>query len=372
VDIHPTRSRGPLLAALLAALLAGCGDLPTPRTCSAATPCGAGSWCRSGQCVANAAPQAVIDAPASVGSNRPIVFRGDRSHDADPGDSVTAWAWRATAPSGSSGCEPLPASGSGAEFTVVFPCPGDHGIALSVTDSLGLGSAERAIRVHVEATLDPPLVSVASDISIDHLCSGAPLTCTPWDGLSTEVALSASGSSPPGVTFTYRWTVEVPPELASQPAPRVTFAPGESAPAPRVRIETSGTAIAGRYTFVVAATDTRGMVAVGRQRVDVGNRPPLVSGGGTLALPHAYEASTRSFVAAGDTPAATWTDPDGDPVAPVGFTSARSGDGGHVFDVQGLAITPTSRWWCPSRDQATPPSSSGPTSVGAWSWWSPT
>ena len=87
---------------------------------------------------------------------------------------------------------------------------------------------------------------------------------------------------------------------------------------------------------MVAATDSRGMVAVGRQRVDVGNRPPVLSGGGRVLLPHGYDAASARFVATGETPVATWSDPDGDPVTPLGFTSSRSGDGGSVLDVQGL------------------------------------
>jgi hypothetical protein len=284
--------------------------------------------------VANAPPVARIEPPASAGSNRPLVFRGGGSHDVDPGDTVTSWAWKVSAPAGTQGCEPLPATGSGTDFTVVFPCGGDHDLSLTVVDSLGLASARQSILVHVEATLDAPQVSVGPDVAVDHRCTGSPLSCTPWDGLSSQVGLSASGTAPPGSSFTFRWSVELPGELASQPQPRVTFTPDETAPAPQALIETSGTAIAGRYTFVVAATDARGMVAVGRQRVDVGNRPPVVTGGGPVEIPHAFEASSRSFVATGSTPAATWSDPDGDPVAPVGFTNDRSGDGGNVFDVQ--------------------------------------
>jgi hypothetical protein len=256
----------------LAASVAACGDLPAPRACSGASSCGAGFWCRSGQCVANASPEAVIAAPASVASNRPARFRGGSSHDADPGDAVAAWTWRASEPAGTPACQPVPSSGWGADFTVVFPCAGDHVVVLSVTDALGLGSAQRAVWVHVAATQDPPVVSVAADVSIDQACGGAPLTCTAWDGVSSEVALFAAGRSPAGETFTYRWSVELPPELAGAPTPQVTFSPDGTAAAPRVRIETAGTAIAGRYTFVVAATDPRGMVAVGRQRVDVGGK----------------------------------------------------------------------------------------------------
>ena len=285
--------------------------------------------------MANAPPEALIELPASAGSNRPVTFRGGGSHDIDPGDAVASWAWKASAPAGTSGCEPLPASGSGTDFTVIFPCGGDHDLSLTVTDSLGLAGAERTVRVHVAATLDPPALFVAPDISVDHICSGTPLSCTPRNGLSSSVGLSATGIAPPGAAFTFRWSVELPPELASKPPPQITFTPDETAAEPKVLIETAGTAIAGRYTFIVAATDSRGMVAVGRQRVDVGNRPPVVSGGGTVTLPHAYEAATRSFVAVGNTPATIWTDPDGDPVTLVGFSSSRSGDGGNVFDVQG-------------------------------------
>ena len=316
--------------------LAGCGDLPDVASCSESTPCASGAWCRSGQCVANAAPVAVIEPPDSAGSNRPLLFRGAASHDDDPGDAVSAWSWKASAPPGTSGCEPLPATGNAADFSVVFPCPGEQEVSLSVQDSMGATSAARTLRVRVAATLDPPVAAVGPLLSIEHRCSGVPLSCTPWDGVSTEIALSATATGPAGVTFAYRWSVELPPELAGLPAPAVTFTPGESVADPGVRIETAGTAIAGRYTFVVAVTDSRGMVAVGRQQVDVGNRPPGISGGGRVLLPHGFDAATGRFVATGETPAASWSDPDGDPVTPLGFTSTRSGDGGNVFDVQGL------------------------------------
>lgn len=324
--------------ALVASLAhAGCGDLPSPATCSDSAPCAQGAWCRSGTCVANAAPVAVIDPPASAGTNRPLSFRGSGSHDPDEGDSISAWTWKAVYPGGSLTCDPLPGTGTGPDFSVVFPCAGEHEITLTVVDSVGLASTPRTLRVRVDATVDPPLVTAGPTLSVEHRCGGAPLTCTPWDGDSPEVLLSATGSVPSGVTLTYRWSVELPAALAQQPAPRITFVPGDTSPQATVRIETAGTAIAGVYTFVVEAIDSRGMVAVGRQRVEVGNRPPAVSGGGRVLLPHGFDASTGRFVASGETGIATWTDPDGDPVTPLGFTSSRSGDGGNVFDVQGLA-----------------------------------
>ena len=330
------RLRAPLVFVTFALVLAGCGDLPSPAACSASTPCPSGSWCRSGSCVANAPPVAVIDPPSTAGSNRPLLFRGTGSLDDDPGDTIAAWSWKATPPAGSTGCEPLPGTGASADFSVVFPCAGDHEISLGVVDTMGLPSAVRTLRLRVEPTLDPPLLTAGLDVSTGHRCGGTPISCTPWDGVSAEVGLAAAGSGPSGVTFTYRWTVELPPELAQQPVPRITFSPDDTSAEPAVRIESSGTAISGRYTFVVAATDSRGMVAVGRQRVDVGNRPPVLSGGGRVLLPHGYDAASARFVATGETPVATWSDPDGDPVTPLGFTSSRSGDGGSVLDVQGL------------------------------------
>jgi hypothetical protein len=217
---------------------------------------------------------------------------------------------------------------------VVFPCAGDHEISLTVTDTQGASSAPRTIHLKVEPTVDPPRLAAGPDIVVGHRCAGAPLACTPWDGTSGEVSLTAAGEVPAGVSFSYRWTVELPAELASQTAPRITFTPAETAAEPRVRIETSGTAISGRYTFVVVLTDSRGMVAVARQRVDVGNRPPVLTGGGPVLLAHGYEPGTRRFVASGETTPASFADPDGDPVTSLGFTATHAGDGGAVFDAQ--------------------------------------
>jgi hypothetical protein len=322
------------LLALVAVLSSACGDLPAPRTCSAASPCPSGAWCRSDQCVANAAPVAVIEAPAAASSNRPLVFHGGGIHDADPGDVIASWKWSVSAPDGTTACDPQPTAASGPDLTVIFPCAGDHRVTLTVTDSMGLASTPRTATVRVDPTLDPPQVSVGADVSVGHRCAGTPVACNAGDAPGALVALSAAGAVPVGSSFTYRWTADPPPELAGQPAPRITFSPSATSASPQVSIETAGTAIAGRYVFVVEATDSRGMIAIGRQRVDVGNRPPVVTGGGPLALPHAYEPATRTFVATGATPALAWTDPDGDPVAPIGFTSSHAGDGGNVLDVQ--------------------------------------
>jgi hypothetical protein len=285
--------------------------------------------------VANAPPVAIIEAPPFPGTNRPLLLRGGASRDDDPGDAVATWSWKVVPPAGTAGCEPLPAQGAGPDLTVLFPCAGDHEVSLTVTDTQGLASPPRTLHLRVEPTVDPPRLTAGPDVVVAHRCAGAPLACTPWDGSSGEVTLTAAGEVPAGVSFTYRWSVELPPELAAQPAPRITFTPSEADATPRVSIETAGTAIAGRYTFVVLLTDSRGMVAVARQRIDVTNRPPILTGGGAVILPHGYEPGTRRFVASGETTPAAWSDPDGDPVTSLGYVAVHAGDGGAVFDVQG-------------------------------------
>jgi hypothetical protein len=284
--------------------------------------------------VANAPPVAIIEAPASPGTNRPHLLQGGSSRDDDPGDAVTTWSWKISPPPGTTACEPLPAQGSGPELSVLFPCAGDHAVTLTVADTQGLASSPRTIHLAVEPTIDPPRLTAGADVVVPHRCAGTPLACTPWDGSASDVALTAAGEVPAGVSFSYRWSVELPAELAAQAAPRITFTPSEAAAEPRVRIETSGTAIAGRYTFVVLLTDSRGMVAVARQRIDVTNRPPVLTGGGAVILPHGYEPATRRFVASGETGPATWSDPDGDPVTSLGYVATHAGDGGAVFDAQ--------------------------------------
>ena len=213
----PARSSAlPFVLSTLVAL-AACGDPPSPATCSAGSDCPAGAWCRSGQCVANAAPVAVIELPVVLGTSRPLLFRGGGSHDADPGDAIAAWSWRVSPPAGSTGCEPLPGTGSSVDLTVVFPCAGDHEVSLTVRDSMGLESAVRTLRVHVDLTVDPPQLTPGPDASVGHRCSGTPLSCSTWDGASPELVLSAVGSTPAGVTLTYRWSVEPPRSWRSSP-----------------------------------------------------------------------------------------------------------------------------------------------------------
>ena len=156
--------------------------------------------------------------------------------------------------------------------------------------------------------------------------------------------------------------------------PRGSPSPPTTPPPSRVvRIETSGTAIAGRYTFVVAATDSRGMVAVGRQRVDVGNRPPVVSGGGRVLLPHGYDAAIGPVRGHRRHPRRHLERPgrrSGDParlhLQPVRRRRERLRRAGAR---RPRARSPSS---CPTRSRPTPRSSSARACPGGWSWSSPT
>jgi len=332
-------SRGRACAAAVAALVSACAAPPHASRCASAADCPADSRCRSGLCVADAPPVARIGLPSALASNLPLHFDALGSYDPDPGDGVTAQAW-AVRPVGNvpANCLPVPESGAGPLLTVVFPCGGDFEIELSVADALGVWSAPLVEQLRVASSPVPPTVATGASLRLDHACSGKPLRCTPLDPAGAETfALSAEGASPAGTAFTYRWTFKVPPGLAG-PVPRVRFLPDAERPSPTVLLETDGTAIAGRWTFTVEATDARGMVAVGLQAVEVGNRPPAVSGAGpsVLSVPHAFVAGaggSGSLTASGATPPLSVADPDGDPVE-TGFEAIHSGDGTGAFVLQ--------------------------------------
>lgn len=326
---------------VLAASLAACGEVPAPRRCASTAECAADARCVGEVCVADAPPVAVITAPASFLSNVSYSFGSSGSYDPDAGDSVVSRQWTVTA--AQAPCGPSPDAAATEALVVVFPCAGSFDVKLVVVDQLGVPSAPRVLRASVTQSVDPPAVEVGADLALEHRCAGEPLTCTPLDGAqATTFSLSATGSGPAAGGFTYRWTYQLPPELAGKPAPAVTFSPDEASPTPVVAVQTQGTAIAGTWQFVVEATDSRGLVAVGTQRVAVGNRPPEVQGAGAalIQVPHVFSpssagATTGTMAALGATPVLTVTDPDGDPFD-AAFSSSHSGDGANGFLVQDL------------------------------------
>ena len=326
--LHPF---APLAAALTATLGCGSGH-PELQRCGSASDCAADAFCRDGRCTASAPPIAVVTAPAArpLRSHTVLRFDGSLSHDPDPEDRVVAFAWsfrKAVA-----GCDPYPASATGQAADVVFGCAGSFEVELTVTDATGHASAPAVLPITVELSADVPTVAMAPDLSLEHRCAGAPLRCGPELPAGATLSLSATASSPVSSAFTYAWDVALPAELSGKPAPRVTIDPPDG-PSPVVTIETDGTAISGEYVFTVTATDAYHLVAVGRQRVTVGNRPPAVAGGGTIQVPHSYDAAGARFLVSAGLPAFTVADPDGDPLVSLGFAAAHAGDGGAAFDL---------------------------------------
>lgn len=324
-------SLAPLAAALVAILGCGSGHSELQR-CGSPSDCAADAFCRDGRCTASAPPLAVVTAPVArpLRSHTVLRFDGSLSHDPDPEDQVVGFAWsfrKAVA-----GCDPYPASASGQAADVVFGCAGSFEVELTVTDATGHSSAPSVLPVTVELSADVPTVAMGPDVALDHRCEGAPVRCGPQLPAGSPLALSAAAASPVSSSFTYAWDVTLPAELSGKPAPRVTIDPPDGS-SPVVTIETDGTAISGEYLFTVTVTDAYHLVAVGRQRVTLGNRPPVASGGGTLRVPHAYDAAGARFLVAADLPAFAVTDPDGDPLTSLGFTAAHAGDGGAAFDL---------------------------------------
>jgi len=320
-----------LATALAGAFAMACGPSGAgPQTCLSSADCAADAYCLDRVCRADAAPVAAIAVPVALATHTQIVFDGSASADPDPGDAIASFSWSITQVSAD--CSATIASATGAQLATVFTCPGTFRVELVVRDGFGVASAPARLMVSVALTSDPPEVAVGADLSLDHRCEGEPLLCKPRDTLGgSAIQLSAVGSSPVGGTIAFRWTYALPPELAGKPEPRVTFDPSASVANPTALVETSGTAIAGEYRFVVEATDSRGLVAAAVQRATVGNEPPVVSGGGTVTVPHSYSAASRTFTAGGTTPPVAVADPDGDPTTPIGFTWNHSGDGTGYF-----------------------------------------
>jgi hypothetical protein len=245
------------------------------------------------------------------------------------GDQVVGWRWTARAISAP--CEPVHPAGTASTYDRVTGCAGTFEVRLSVSDTTGRSSEPSRALVALEPSLTPPSATIEGPVFLEHRCQGSPLRCT-TSGPSgeTSFALQAAAEHPVSGSFTWAWSAVPPAGLAGAP-PRVTFEPPDVA-RPTVRIETDASAISGEYELRLVATDGEGLAAVAVHRLVVGNRPPVVLGGGELLVGHAFDAAGSRFLASGAVQASA-SDPDGDPLASAGFSTVHQGAGSGTFDL---------------------------------------
>ncbi len=310
-----------------AAALLGCGA-QQPRACATSADCPSDAYCIEGACRADSPPTALIAPPAALLSHTRLAFDGSGSRDPDPDDGIAGYEWSLRVVSAS--CNGTPQGGTGAVFQPVITCPGEFEVRLVATDRYGVASVPAALRFAVTLVPEPPTVTAAADLAVDHRCAGAPLACAAVDaGGSRALQLGAAGSSPVGDAFSFRWSGERP---AGASAARVTYTPGPDVQTPTVSIDTDGTAIAGEWSFVVEATDARGLVAVGAQRIAVGNAAPVIASvTDPVSVPHLFDAGGSRFLAHGTIPAASVFDPDGDPIVLESWQTSTTDAGPGTF-----------------------------------------
>lgn len=313
-------SRPPVLALVLALaspLPLACSGTSTARApagCHSDVDCAIDAHCQAGSCVADVPPVARVSGPSSALAHSELAFDGSGS--SDPDDDIVAFVWSAR-PVGTA-CAPEPGPATGPAFHPVFPCAGEFEVSLVVRDRAGVESRPATLAVSVAAPQkQPPAVAAGAEIVVAHRCEGTPLACTTFDGEGVRtVQLSAHGRDQTGSeAVAYRWEWIAPARTDPAAPPTVRFVSGERGPTPVVAIATPGSAIAGRWSFVVTVTDSNGLSARDTQSVLVQNRPPAVTGGEALAVPHWYDAASGRYRASGVL-AQAYSDPDGDPVSP--------------------------------------------------------
>lgn len=317
----PTSSRVAILPLLAALALAACSSGVEPTGCRTSDQCPAASRCGSSVCVADGKPVAAIRPLAAVQEFALVQIDGSDSHDPDGDDKVTEHLWSVRAVTAR--CAPPSISGATPIARARFGCPGRYEVSLAVRDGLGVESEPHTIEVDVTPSTQAPVVVAGPDVSTDHACSGEPLVCRPVDFVDLSASTTVAG-------LALRWTVEPPLDRPLEDGTRrVELVPGPHAPAPRVSIETDGTAISGDWIFRVEASDAFGVVGAAYTRVSVRNRPPVVASDAPAPFPHAFDAAGARFTSSGEI---AWSavDPDGDPIE-IAATWRHVGDGGAPF-----------------------------------------
>lgn len=318
------------MGALLALTLTGCsgGGSRSPLDCAIDAECPATARCVSGACVANAAPVAVIAAPAAAEAHVLVTLDGSGSSDPDAAeDAVVSHTWTVSALDAS--CAAPVVAGTGPLAQIRFGCPGRHSVQLVVTDRMGTQSAPAVQEVLVGPFTGTPHLTVGPDVATGHRCSGAPLRCVP----DADVAVTASAAPAGAGAVRYLWTALPPRDRPLAAERRVIFLPGADAPSPSVVIETDGAAISGDWLLQVEARDDAGVLGTGVVRVSIGNQPPFIDGSDPSPVAHVFLAAESAFVATGEIAVAV-TDPDGDPIAARTVTFRHANDGEGTFEGQ--------------------------------------
>lgn len=316
--MHRT-TRGALCACAAAAALAlaGCGGAgsATPTGCGDQPACGELARCIEQSCVDDAAPTAVLAAPADPRALVLLQFDGSASSDPDAslGDLVQTFRWTFSSLDGA--CAEPVVAGTEARASVRFGCAGRFGVQLVVADRLGMESPPATAEVVVSPFAGTSLVRAGPDQAVDHRCAGSPLVCT-TEGSPALTASLDPGAAPVG-EVSYHWSVDNPLDAHR----RVAFQPSADVRDPTVRIEVDGTGVVDDWIFRVSARDAAGPLGEAATRISVRNRPPALAAAlAATSVDHAFAGGLYTASAS----ASRWQDPDGDPLSPAGITG--SGD----------------------------------------------
>jgi hypothetical protein len=341
-----TARRGALAPWLLplALLLDACG-VPgeAVRGCVDDTQCGPGALCVQSACVTNRPPVVTLQLPPAPSTHR-VLFLDAIATDPDAGDTISSLAWTIT-PVGAA-CQAEPEPSTGARLELVFWCTGTYEVAVVATDRHGSSSAAARQLVDVAPTSGAPVVTAGPGLQVDHACGGTPFACRPATaGHPVSLPLSAAVSDPAGSATAARWRL-VPPAGADSRA-TVTYANGETSLSTEAWLETPGGGIAGSWRFRLRATNQAGLVGQAEQLVEVGNRPPLLTGQ-PFPIDHLFRDG--AYLASG-TLALPATDPDGDPLSLTVVLEETGADGcvSHLGPVSGGSVTFDTRCVDPAR-----------------------
>ncbi len=340
----PRRAAGAPWPLPLALLLAGCGGAGEPvRSCTTDAECGPGALCIQSACVANRPPAVTLALPAAPTTHR-VLFLDAVATDPDAGDTVTRLGWTVIAIGAACAAEPEPSTGP--KLEVVFWCAGSYEVSVVAEDGRGGQSPPARQVIEVTAASGAPVVTPGPKLVVDHACGGAPFACRPaLGGSAVSLPLSAAVSDPAGAATSARWRL-VPPDGAD-PRATVTYANGEASLSTEAWLETPGGPIAGGWRFRLRATNPAGLVGQAEQLVEIGNRPPLLTGQ-PFAIDHLYRDG--AYLASG-TLALPATDPDGDPISLTVALEEAGTDGcaSHLGPVSGGSVTFDTRCVDPTR-----------------------